>query len=236
MTDDLRYRDGFADILPVMIAASPYAVLLGALAASIGVTLGQMFAMSALVFAGGSQFVIVDLLEEGAAALTFVIAVFAVNLRHTLMGLSLTAHLAHLDRGQPYLWLAGMTDEVWAIALARSRSGRRLTNAYWAGMSVSLWVFWVTATCIGVLVGQVLPDPQLLAADFAFAVIFIILLMGLYEGRRDVPPWVAAGLAAHLGDQAGLPSHWVLVLCGTVGAAVGAIFHKPLRKEEDGLV
>lgn len=226
------FRRAFVDVSPILLAATPFGLLLGSLAGANGMSPVEMAAMSALIFAGGSQFVAVDLLAEGVGVIALSVAVAAVNLRHTLMSLTLAPYLGGFRRRTVAAMLFGMTDEVWALSLARARSGRPITLAYWFSMVGILWVFWSTVTGLGAVVGQGLPAPEALGADVAFAVIFMILLAGLYRGRSDIAPWIAAGAAAVAAERM-LPGVWYFIVAGAVGAAVAAILHRPADRDDE---
>lgn len=219
------WRQAAIDVSPILLAAAPFGLLLGSLAGANGLSAVEMAAMSALIFAGGSQFVVVDLLAEGVGVLALSVAVAAVNLRHTLMGLTLAPYLTQFRRPTVAVMLFGMTDEVWALSLARARGGRPITLAYWFGMVTTLWVYWSSVTALGAVIGQGLPAPEALGADVAFAIIFLILLAGLYRGRGDLAPWFAAGAAAILAEWA-LPGVWYFLIAGAVGAGVAALTYR----------
>ena len=54
--------------------------------------------MSMLIFAGSGQFVLAGLWGAGAGALSVIVAVFVVNLRHLLMSAAIAPHLSSLPR------------------------------------------------------------------------------------------------------------------------------------------
>ena len=91
-------REGLVAILPVVVSVAAYGLLFGTLAAQQGLSPLETFLMSAMVFAGGSQFVALDLWTTPAAIWTLTMAALMVNLRHVLMGASLAPALANWPR------------------------------------------------------------------------------------------------------------------------------------------
>ena len=60
-----EWRDGLRDTVPVMIAIVPFAALFGALAREAGFSVGAVLFTSASIYAGASQYVMLDLLGQG---------------------------------------------------------------------------------------------------------------------------------------------------------------------------
>ncbi|MGX1306678.1 4-azaleucine resistance transporter AzlC [Amorphus suaedae] len=178
-----QWSDGALAILPVAAAASPFGLLLGAMAAQKGLSPLETSFMSASVFAGSSQFVAVDLWNLPLAVATIVFATFLVNTRHILMGVSLLPKMgAFTPRAKP-LALFFLADEIWALAERRAAI-RELTPGYYFGMAVTLYGCWLSFTLVGTFVGGALGDPARLGLDFAFTALFIGLLMGFRHAPR----------------------------------------------------
>ena len=92
-TSRLEMRQGFHAILPLTVAVVPIGLVFGAVAATKGLSALEAMLMSALVFAGGSQFVAMDLWTHPASWTALGFAALLVNLRHVLMGASLERSL-----------------------------------------------------------------------------------------------------------------------------------------------
>ncbi len=222
MQPDVRaeLRAGVLAILPAVVAVIPFGLLLGALAAQKGLSPLEVIAMSALVFAGASQFVAVDIWTDPAPWVLLSFTALLVNSRHVLMGASLAPRIVHLGRGQSLLVLFLMADEVWAMAEARARR-RPLSLAYYLGMGGTLWVNWVVTTGLGATVGMVVADPAAYGFDFAFTAIFIGLLAGLWRGRATgAAIAVSAGVATVV--YLLVPGPWYIAAGGIAGALAGA--------------
>ncbi|MBI3003518.1 MAG: AzlC family ABC transporter permease [candidate division NC10 bacterium] len=84
-----EWLEGARDTLPFAASAFAYAIGFGVLARTAGLTTAETSFMSALVFAGASQFAALPLLAAAAAPATISATAAAINLRHLLMGASL---------------------------------------------------------------------------------------------------------------------------------------------------
>lgn len=210
---------GAVHALPVVAGAVPFGLLLGSLAAKAGFSPLEMGLMSALIFAGSSQFVAVEMWGHGAAGAAVAGSVLLVNLRHLLMGATLAPRLRGKPPGRVGVALFLMTDELWALALRR---GEALTLAYWFGIGLTLYVAWLTSTVAGTLAGALISDPAAWGLDFTFIAVFLCLLAGVWKGRSSLPPWLASAAAA-LAVHALTPGGpWHILAGAAAGGAVAA--------------
>ena len=214
-------REGAMAVLPIMAAAAPFGLAIGTLATQKGLSVPEITFMSATVFAGGSQFVAVELWTSPAALGTLVLATLIVNLRHVLMGAALAPYLRRFGRGQLALALFAMVDETWALSLRRAQT-KPLTPLNYFTMAAMLWVTWVSSALAGAALGSAIEDPSVYGFDFALAAIFLTLLAGMWRGVSTALPWAVAAATAVL-------VHWLVpgawsVFCGAIaGGLVGFV-------------
>jgi 4-azaleucine resistance transporter AzlC len=218
------FREGAFDIFPVLVAACPIGLLWGTLAAGKGFSALETWLMSATVFAGASQFVAIELWKEPAAWVALAVTVFIVNIRHILMGASLSRTIRHI----PLIWHPFMAflmaDEDWAFAERRALT-QPLTPAYYFGMAIPMWVTWTTSSVIGAAVGRTLGDPAAFGFDFAFSALFIGILAGFWKGLRTGVVLATSAITAALAKLA-VPGAWYIVAGGLAGVAVAALLHR----------
>jgi len=214
------FRAGVFTTLPAILAAVPFALLLGALSQGKGLTVAEIGLMSALVFAGASQFVALDI--WGAPPVWWLLGLTAlvVNLRHALMSLSLVRHLGGFPKALRPLALLFMVDEVWAFAEARAAK-QPLTPAFYAGMVVFFYLSWVLATMAGAVAGSLLREPESLGLDFAFLAIFVFLILG-FRARPGFGVTLAASAGTAVLVHLLLPGAWSIMAGAVAGMAAAA--------------
>ena len=212
-------RAGLNDIWPAALAAVPIGFLFGALAAGKGLSPLEVFAMSALVFAGGAQFAAVELWASPAPILALVFSTALINARHILMSASLAPKLSGFSRTQTFLGLYYMADENWALAEKRARS-HPITPVYWFAMAIPFVCLWLLTSTTGAIIGAALGDPKRYGADFAFTALFIALVAAFWKGRVTAWTVASAGIASALAYRfAGPPWH---VLAGALSGLAAA--------------
>jgi 4-azaleucine resistance transporter AzlC len=167
------------DVGAISLAAFAVGVSFGAIAVAAGLPVWAVFAMSVLVFAGGSQFMAVGLVAAGNP----VAAVFAgllLNARHLPFGLAVADAVGSGWRRQ-LLGSHILIDESVAFTMAQSdQAGRR--RAYWL-TGAALFVTWNVGTVLGVLLGGSVGDTDSLGLDAAFPAGLIALLLPSLRDR-----------------------------------------------------
>jgi 4-azaleucine resistance transporter AzlC len=216
-------RAGLRDIAPVAVAAVPIGLLFGAVAAAKGLSPLEVTLMSALVFAGGAQFAAIETWVSPAPIAALAFATLLINVRHVLMGASLTPKI-RMSRAQSLMAYFFLTDEAWALSERRALE-RPVTGAYWAAMAVVLWANWTLSSSIGAILGSFLGDPERIGADFAFTALFIGLVAGFGKSRVTlVTVAVSAGVAALVHYFIGAPWH---VAAGALAGIAAAYLAAP---------
>jgi 4-azaleucine resistance transporter AzlC len=209
------------DVAAVSAAMIAVGASFGAIAVAAGLPVWAVLAMSAIVYAGGAQFMAVGLVAAGNP----IAAVFAgllLNARHLPFGLALGDALGGRWRDR----LVGshfMTDEATAFALAE-REGTARRRTFWRA-GIVLFVAWNAGTALGVLLGGAAADPAALGLDAAFpAGLLALLLPSLRDPdtRRVASVGAVVAVAATPLLPAGLP-----VLLALTGLAVLLLPRRP---------
>ena len=182
------------DIAPVMLAALPFGVVIGALAAKKGLPFDQIMLMSGLIFAGASQFVALELWGVPPPFWLIVFSVLAVNFRHILYSAALGRKMRHWTPVGRYGGFALMVDPVYV--LGELRGGARLSGVYYAAIAVPLYFGWLIATALGALFGRLIEDPKDFGLDFVLAAYFIYLVAQFRERPNAVPIILASAVLA----------------------------------------
>ena len=180
------FRAGAVKTMPVALGVFVYGLVYGMLAGQAGMTFWQTGAMSALVFAGASQFVALDLWTDPLPVAALVVTAFIVNLRHVLMGAAVQPWFGCVSPLKAYGSMFFLVDESWALAVADFNAGRARCS-FMLGSGLVLYATWVAASLCGLVAGAQIPDPASFGLDFAFTAAFIALLAGLWRGKGDLP-------------------------------------------------
>jgi 4-azaleucine resistance transporter AzlC len=220
-------KDGITAAWPICLGYAPIGLAFGVLAQKSGLSPGEIGLMSLLVFAGSAQFIAVSMLSGGAAAIPIILTTFTVNLRHLLMSSSLAVHLQRLNAGWLSLYAYGVTDESFALNIARFREEtwdwrRALVLNHTANLA------WIASTVIGGYGGQFIPAGAF-GIDYALPAMFICLLVLQIRGGLYVVVAVIAGFLAVVFSLL-FPGNTYIV-AATVAAATIGVFLRNRKKE-----
>lgn len=223
-----QFLRGVRSSVPVLVAAAPFGVLFGALAVDAGLTTGEAVAMSAAIFAGASQMVGLDLFGGQVAPWLVVLSIVAVNFRHVLYSASAGRRLW---RWSPFKRAAGfffLTDPQYAETERLAEFGEEVTFAWYMGMALPIYAFWVLEAWVGALFGNLITDPHALGLDFLLPIYFLGLVIG-FRRRGFWLPVVAASAAGSIVAYKIIGSPWHVSAGAAVGILVAVLF-SPVAK------
>lgn len=212
---------GMRDMLPVALLLAPFAMAFGVAAVQQGLEPWLAMAMSASMNAGAAQFAALELWTSPLPALLILTVTLTVNARHLIYGAALYPWLASLPPATRYGVLGITNDASWAYAIqARGRHGD--DAGLLLGASILLWINWSVATAAGALLGSGIDDPRVYGLDVVMIVFFATTLVGLWSGRGELKPWLAAAAGALLALWL-LPGGWHIIAGALAGGLVSLL-------------
>jgi 4-azaleucine resistance transporter AzlC len=183
---------------PVFVTAVVVGIAFGLTARQSGLSVVEASAASIIVFAGASQFVMVDLLRTGAPAPLIVLTVVLLNARHLLMATAMRPFVAAAPLARRLGLAYVLTDEAFALGIGWFRRGHRDLR-YYTVFGMVLWCSWNVGTLLGAIFGAGLDDPQRFGVDFAITAVFVaIVVIGLRHRADAVVAVIAVVVAAGL--------------------------------------
>jgi 4-azaleucine resistance transporter AzlC len=175
---------GLKASIPIMIGYLPLAVTFGIAGTSMGLAPLQVLMISALVFAGASQFLLLASIQSGIGWSWVVMLCALLNLRHLLYGPLLSRMLPPRLRTRLMLAFA-FSDEVFSIALNRLASVDGKRGAWMAGLGGGAWMAWVGGTALGAFAGaRFTREFPFLTQVLAFALPALFLTLAIKSTTR----------------------------------------------------
>ncbi len=220
---------GVRATLAITIGLAPFGLVVGVVSAAKGLSLIETLLMSALVFAGTSQIVALELWSDPAPILAASLAALVINLRLAPMGAALAPLLDRMHGWRLWGTLAALVDNSFALTIAEMRAGRRDVG-FLFGASLAMWVNWIVMCALGHVFGAVLRLPPGHPVFFAATATLLALLVPIWRGRSDLLPWAVAGAVALAVQWVGLGAPWPVLAGAFAGAATGAA--RDLRRDQ----
>jgi len=219
---------GFRALLPLSMFVTLFGAAFGLAAVQGGLESGVILWMSALVFAGASQFAALELWGEQVPLFTLMITVFAINARHLLMGATLFPWLRELPPAKRYGVMLVASDANWALAM-QAFNRRQPGLGLLLGGGLALWAFWLLGTWLGMVFAGAIQDPRTFGLDMVMGCFLLAMVVSGEKNLRLLAIW---GVAA----AASLLAYWYLpenshVVVGALAGGVAGVLIQEKRRE-----
>ncbi|UIP30339.1 AzlC family ABC transporter permease [Photobacterium sp. TLY01] len=212
-------QQGFVSLVPISLFVFVFGAAFGLAAAQEGLNDAAAVLMSALVFAGASQFAALDLWGTQVPVLPLAITVFAINARHLLIGATLYPHIRSLNPATRYGVMLVASDANWALsmrAFAQNETAKGLGLLFGGG--IAIWFFWMIGTWVGFYFGNAIQNPSAFGVDMVMGCFLLTMALGGSKNNKTYVIWAAAA-ASSIAAYLYLPENSHVI----VGALTGGI-------------
>lgn len=220
--------------LPIGLGYLSVSFGFGILAVKNGLSVFQSSVISASNLTSAGQAAGVEIIAAGGALLEMILVQLTINIRYSLMALSLSQKL---DKSftTPHRLLAsyGITDEIFAVCSAQRGA---LTPAYMYGMILISAVGWVLGTFLGASAGELLPPSVTSAMGIVLYGMFIAIIIPPSRKRKSILfVTIAAALLSIFFRYVltFISGGFAMMICAIVAAALGAWLF-PVPDEGEG--
>ena len=177
----------------------------------------------------------VTVIVAGGTLIEMILTQLVINLRYSLMGLTLTQRLdSRCTTPHRLLMSFGLTDEIFALAASKPYP---VGPSYFYGLMTAPYVGWAGGTLLGAIAGNLLPSDLRAAMGIMIYAMFIAIVLPPMRRDRGVLLTVllAIGLSCCMKYVPGLnqiSSGFAIILSAVISAAVMALLH-PVKAEEE---
>lgn len=230
---DALFVKGLKDGLPICVGYLSVSFVYGMLCLERGLPVWLSLLISGTNLTSAGQFAGTELMVLGAPLFEIAVTTLVINIRYTLMSLSLSQRL-ELPTWQRAIVAFGNTDEVFAVAMGAQHE---LSFLYLLGLILTPYFGWTVGTLLGGTVTGLLPLSARTALGIAIYGMFIAILVPPSKKLRPVlftccVAIVLSCLFYYLPGLKNLSSGWAIILCAVLSAGLTA-WRFPLR-DEDG--
>ncbi len=230
-----RYIDGLKKGLPIGLGYIPVSFTFGFMAVSGGMPawIAIFISMSNLTSSG--QFAGTQLILAGASYLEIAITTLIINIRYSLMSLSLSQKLVPktsvLHR---LLFSFGITDEIFAVA---SMEKEQIDHVFMYGLITLPFIGWSAGTVLGAFSTGILPDSLKGAMGIALYAMFIALIIPPSKHSRPVLIIVLISIAItciikYLPILSFISSGFRIIIASVLAAGIGTFLFPEATEEE----
>lgn len=216
------FREGALATLPLLPGLCAFGIAFGTVAARKGFSLFDTCLMSATVYAGVAQIVVVESwppqLTTGAIAAAAALTALICS-RFILIGATMRPWLGGMPAMKIYPMLYLLTEPPWLLSTRYYRSGGR-DPGFVLGSCVMTWLAWVSSTAPGYWLGASIGDPHRFGLDLVMPAFFVAMLVSLWHGPRRAVPWVVGSTVAIATAQL-FGGFWYVVTGALAGSIAG---------------
>lgn len=182
--------------IPILIGYFPVGMAYGILMANAGYQFGWSVIISMFVYTGSLQMLMVSFLVNQIPLMTVAVTALLLNSRHIFYGLSFIEKFREYGIWK-YFLIYGLTDENYSLLCSYKETDG--VNEKWVHIfsMILLWVYWITFSGIGGLVGEMIPFDTT-GIDFALTALFVVIFVDMIRGTKAKLPALAAALSSVL--------------------------------------
>ncbi len=230
------FRKGLRDGIPIALGYLAVSFAFGMMAAEGGIPVFEATLISALNVTSAGQFAGLEILLTGGTVLEMMLTQLVINLRYSLMSVSLSQKL---DRSvkfpHRFLIACGVTDEIFGIA--STHPGKIRASYCYGAMCVAI-PGWVCGTALGAAAGAVLPGALTSALSVAIYGMFLAIIIPPAKTDRVVLFVVLLSMGVSCAFTFipvlnRVSTGFVIIITAVLVSALAA-FLRPIPTEEEG--
>lgn len=234
---------GLKDSLAIVAGFIPACFTFGLVGKGLGLGDLEVFLLSALVFAGASQFIGVKMLAAGVAAPMILFLTLIINLRYFFISLSFGRQLNRKISLLAKAWIGfSLTEEVYAVSMIprdnpsfgpkKGENKERLSLPYLLGLQIPPYVASLIATASGIFLASYIPALYLPALNTSlYALLIALIVPQLMGSLRNIAIGLsAAGASWLLYPVLGSSSILAAML---IGIGAGSLFREKAETKKE---
>ena len=229
-----RLKEGVRDGLPIGLGYLSVSFGFGITAVSEGLRVLEALLISMTNLTSAGQVAGVTVIITAGTLIEMVLTQFIINLRYSLMGITLTQRLdSRCSTPHRMLMSFGMTDEIFAVAASKPYS---VGPSYFYGLMTLPYIGWAGGTLMGALAGQILPVEIRAAMGIMIYAMFIAIVLPPAKRERGVlyTVLIASALSCavyYLPFLQWISEGFSIILCAVLAAVIMALF-RPIPDED----
>lgn len=223
---------GIRDGIPICLGYLSVSFAFGILATGLGLSVLAAVGISLTNLTSAGQVAGVGIIAAGGSLIEMALTQFIINIRYSLMGISLSQKLD--DSFNTFHRLVasfGITDEIFAVAVAQDS----VSPYYMYGLTVISALGWVSGTFLGGAAGNLLPASVSSALGIVLYGMFLAIIIPPAKKYKGV--LISVLIAAVLSIVfkyvlTAVSGGFAIIICAVLSAAICALIF-PIKEENE---
>lgn len=224
--NNFYFIQGIKDCIPTIFGYLSIGFACGILCKSCGLTFFEAIGMSMFIYAGSAQFIAAGMILSAASISSIILTIFFVNLRHLFMSASIAPYFRENSVLKNLSIGLLLTDETFLVASSEGLKNNSINYWWMMGLNITAYINWIIATGVGVLLGSIIPDYEVLGLDFALTAMFIGLLVSSVKNnikiRKALIVIISSVLTLIISTKIVSTSAGVII-AAVIGASIGVV-------------
>lgn len=228
-----QFAKGLWHGVPIALGYLSVSFGFGIMAVRAGISAAAAVGISVTNLTSAGQAAGIAIIAAGGSYLEMALTQLVINIRYSLMGLSLSQKLdSTFNTPRRLIVSFGITDEIFAVASAQKG---KITARYMYGLILISFLGWSIGTLLGALAGSILPASITNAMGIVLYAMFLAIIIPPAKKSRSVLTVVAiAALCGVLFKYifTSVTSGFAVIISAIVASVAGALFF-PIKDDEN---
>lgn len=236
MNSEKGFMKGIVDGLPICFGYVSVAFAFGIFAVGSGLSIFEALAVSMANVTSAGQLSAVPIIAGGGTLFELALTQLVINLRYSLMSVSLSQKFDKSIRLIDRFILAFVnTDEVFAVASSKKGKVKR---SYMYGLILTPYIGWSLGTLVGALAGDIFPASLTSALGVAIYGMFIAIVLPPSKKHKATALCVVLAMALsclfyYVPVLKKVPQGFAIIICAVIASALFAVFFPVNTSKEE---
>ena len=235
MSRGKEYMEGFRNGIPIALGYFFVSFTFGIVGSKNGLLWWETVLISMTNLTSAGQFAGVLIIAAQGSYLEMAVSQFVINLRYSLMGISLSQNTdENFGTGSRAVLGFGITDEIFGVAANRKEP---VSRAFFLGLMTLPYFGWTLGTLTGAVLGDIMHESLSDAMGLAIYGMFLAIIVPTVREERHT---LLIGLLAvavscllyYVPLFNALPGGYAAVICAVAASLAGAFFF-PVKSPEE---
>lgn len=230
----MEFNKGLKDGIPIALGYFSVSMAFGIMAVECGCTALEAVLISFTNLTSAGQFAGVTIIAGMGSYLEIALTQFVINLRYSLMAISLSQKIDSKFKGIWRLILGfAITDEIFAVAIGRDKD---VSRRYFAGLMSTPIIGWSAGTLTGAVLGNILPEIVTTSLGVALYGMFIAVVVP--KARENVHVLITVIIAVIISSIIfyvpafdGISAGFAIIISAVIASVAGAVLF-PVKEDE----
>lgn len=219
------FLDGLKKSLPIIMGYIPVSFTFGIMARGVGLDALTTVLMSMTSFTSAGQFAGTNIIISNGAFMEMAVTTFIINIRYTLMSLSLSQKITKMSVIKKLIIAFGITDETFTVSSFKTG---KVSFPYMLGLSLFSYLSWITGTLLGATVSNFLSERLQNSMGIALYGMFLALIVPSAKDDKRILSVVLVALCIsslfrYIGFLSNISSGWTVIISTVISSTFGAI-------------